>query len=283
MKKILFALLLLLPFAFSSQGLAKAPAEHPLIRPYPGSVLIKNKCQHKKFDQFQFRVPGKKKTKAGKKTVKGEYWKLYYQALDSNGKMRKDISAVEFLENYKAAALEKGGKIIWEDRRNVVFTLPRSDGGITWCQARANPRQGQQYLDIINEKPFKKSLTFGPAQMKAALDKDGRISLYGITFDFDKATLKKESLKELANVLTLLQANPDLTLEIQGHTDNKGSDKYNLELSQARAETVRKFLLLFNVADKRLTAKGYGETKPVASNNSEDGRAKNRRVELVKR
>ena len=130
---------------------------------------------------------------------------------------------------------------------------------------------GGQYLNIIDEKPFKKSLTFGPAQMKAALDQDGRVSLHGILFDSAKATLKKESLKQLSDLLALLQANPSLRLEIQGHTDDKGSDQYNLELSQARAQTVREFLLLFNIDASRLQAKGYGETKPIASNTSEEG------------
>ena len=139
MKKCLIAALLALPFVFSSLGLAKQPTEHPLIRPYPGSVLVKNKCKYKKFDQYKFTVPGAKKNKTERKTVKGAYWKLTYQALDSKGKKRKDIGALEFIENYKAAALEKGGKIVLEQKKSLIFTLPRSDGESPGAGCRSTP------------------------------------------------------------------------------------------------------------------------------------------------
>ena len=93
-------------------------------------------------------MPGDKKNKTNRKVVKGAFWKLTYQALDSKGQKRKDLGAPELLENFKAAALEKGGKIILERRKDLVFTLPRSDGGITWCRVQVNPRHGQQYLYI---------------------------------------------------------------------------------------------------------------------------------------
>jgi outer membrane protein OmpA-like peptidoglycan-associated protein len=79
-----------------------------------------------------------------------------------------------------------------------------------------------------------------------------------------------------------LKANPELKLEVQGHTDNQGNDDYNLKLSQKRAETVAAYLQLFGIDSGRLTPKGFGETKPVATNDTEDGRTRNRRVELVK-
>jgi outer membrane protein OmpA-like peptidoglycan-associated protein len=133
----------------------------------------------------------------------------------------------------------------------------------------------------VDEKPFKKSLTFGPAEMKTALDKDGRIILYDILFDYDKASLQQSSNKQLQHILTLMIENPGLKVEVQGHTDDQGGDEYNLDLSQRRAETVVAYLKLFGVAEDRLAAKGYGESKPGDSNETEDGRAKNRRVELV--
>jgi outer membrane protein OmpA-like peptidoglycan-associated protein len=109
------------------------------------------------------------------------------------------------------------------------------------------------------------------------------LGLYGIFFDFDKATLKPESLRLLGYMITLLKENSALKLEVQGHTDNKGSDNYNLELSQRRAETVVGFMGLFGVDSSRLIPKGCGETKPVAGNDTEEGRAKSRRVELVRK
>lgn len=257
--------------------------EHPLIRPFPGSVLAENMCNHAKFEAFEFRVTNPDTGKAEKKLVKGEYWRLLYEVRNPDGSRVTTLSKLEFQENFKTAAKEKGGTVLWEDPKGLLtFTVPREDGGITYCQLDAVANLGQQYLTIVDEMPLETSLKFGPAEMKAALDKDGRVLLYGILFDYDKATLQKESLEQLEHVVTLLQDNPDLTLEVQGHTDDQGSDDYNLDLSQRRAETVRSFLLLFGIDEGRLTAKGHGESQPVEPNDSEEHRAKNRRVELVK-
>ncbi|KIX15017.1 OmpA family protein [Dethiosulfatarculus sandiegensis] len=152
--------------------------------------------------------------------------------------------------------MEKGGKVVWEDRGQLVFTLPNQQGGTTWCRVTANSGLGQQYLNIVGGKPFRKSFAFGPAQMEEALDTDGRVRLYGILFDFDKATLVPESLKQLGYMIILLKENPDLNLEVQGHTDNKGSDNHNLELFQRRAETVVVFMGLFGVDSNRFIPKG---------------------------
>ncbi|MFO7976790.1 MAG: OmpA family protein [Candidatus Hydrogenedentota bacterium] len=257
--------------------------EHPLIRPFPGSVLAENMSKHSDFEAYEFRVANPDTGKAEKRLVKGEYWRLLYGVRNADGSRVTDISRVEFQENFRAAAEEKGGEVLWEDPKGVLtFTVPRDDGGITYCELEAVATLGQQYLTIVDEKPLATSLKFGPAEMKAALDKDGRVLLYGILFDYDKASLQKESLEQLEHVVTLLQDNPDLALEVQGHTDDQGSDDYNLELSQRRARTVRSFLLLFGIDEGRLTAKGYGETRPVAPNDGDENRAKNRRVELVK-
>jgi len=117
----------------------------------------------------------------------------------------------------------------------------------------------------------------------AELDAKGMVAVYGINFDLDKATLKTDSLKVLKEVATLMLANPDLKIEIQGHTDAQGPDDYNMQLSLKRAEAVKAFLSLFDIAPDRLTASGVGESKPLATNDTEDGRAKNRRVELHKK
>ena len=95
-------------------------------------------------------------------------------------------------------------------------------------------------------------------------------------------TLQQASGKQLQEVLTLLLSNPDLRLEIQGHTDNDGSADYNLRLSQQRAESVLRYLLLFGIDPARLQAKGYGETMPVAPNDTAENKEKNRRVELTR-
>ena len=99
-----------------------------------------------------------------------------------------------------------------------------------------------------------------------------------IYFEFNKADLKPESYPVLDSLVTFLQEHSNIIVEIQGHTDSKGSDRYNLGLSQRRAESVRNYLIMHGIDPIRLVAKGYGENYPVASNATEQGRALNRRV-----
>jgi outer membrane protein OmpA-like peptidoglycan-associated protein len=141
---------------------------------------------------------------------------------------------------------------------------------------------GRIYLRIIDEEALETSLVFGPAELKAALDADGRIVLHNILFGFDKATLQQSSDEQLQHVLTLLNQYPDIALEVQGHTDGDGAEEYNLELSQRRSESVVDFFVLFGIDPGRLQAKGYGESVPVAPNDTDENKAQNRRVELVK-
>ena len=107
------------------------------------------------------------------------------------------------------------------------------------------------------------------------------VRLKNIYFDFDKTTLKNESFAELNKVVEFLKQNPSVEIEISGHTDNKGSDDYNETLSQGRSESVVDYIISQGVDSYRLTAHGYGESKPIDSNDSEDGRANNRRVEFT--
>lgn len=120
------------------------------------------------------------------------------------------------------------------------------------------------------------------ADLAKQLAKDCHAALYGVLFDFNKSTLRPESDSVLQNVLTLLQKDSALTLEIQGHTDNVGDDAYNQTLSDARARSVMAWLTSHGVAAARLSAKGFGKTKPVATNDTDEGRAKNRRVEIAR-
>lgn len=108
-----------------------------------------------------------------------------------------------------------------------------------------------------------------------------KLVLEGVNFDFDKATLRQEDVSDLDKNVEALKAWGDVNIEVAGHTDSMGSDAYNMKLSQRRAEAVRNFLISRGVAADRLTAKGYGESQPVADNATEEGRFKNRRVELA--
>jgi len=126
----------------------------------------------------------------------------------------------------------------------------------------------------------------GPATPKIApaLAKDKRVAVYGIYFDFASATLKPESTPVLDEIADALKANPDWNLTIEGHTDSVGTADYNLDLSNRRAAAVRNALVTrYHISGDRLSTAGYGLTRPKASNDTPEGRALNRRVELVRR
>lgn len=109
---------------------------------------------------------------------------------------------------------------------------------------------------------------------------NSKITLNNVFFDFDKNELKQESFVELDKLADLLKKNPTVKIEISGHTDNKGDKKYNLALSQKRAESVVNYLVQKGIAAARLVAKGYGDTMPIAPNDTEENKAKNRRTEV---
>ena len=119
--------------------------------------------------------------------------------------------------------------------------------------------------------------------MKKQLDTAGKVVLHGINFDTGKATIKPDSKTLLDEVGKLLNDNKDLKLSIEGHTDNVGNKDANQKLSEARAKAVKDFLVAnYKIDAARLTTKGFGDTKPIADNGTDEGKAKNRRVELVK-
>ena len=122
----------------------------------------------------------------------------------------------------------------------------------------------------------------GAVPLYDRLMSDGKIVTYAITFETGKADLTPESLVEIRRVAQLMQENPDLQFEVQGHCDSTGSDAVNDPLSQKRAEAIVAALVEQGIAETRLTAVGKGSHSPIASNSTEEGRAKNRRVEFVK-
>ena len=107
-----------------------------------------------------------------------------------------------------------------------------------------------------------------------------KIILRGVHFDFNKANIRSDAVPILKEAANILKENPDLKVTVEGHTDAIGSDEYNLKLSLRRATAVKEFLVKEGIAEPRLTTRGFGESQPVASNDTEDGRAQNRRVEL---
>ena len=123
--------------------------------------------------------------------------------------------------------------------------------------------------------PVVKDLKLTPIEVGAV------VRLRNIYFDYDRTTLKRESFVELEKVVAFLKENPSVEIEIQGHTDSNGSDSYNLNLSQGRSQSVVDYLISKGIVRTRLSAKGFGETKPIDTNETDGGRANNRRVEFT--
>ncbi|HYC85939.1 MAG TPA: OmpA family protein, partial [Chryseosolibacter sp.] len=130
-------------------------------------------------------------------------------------------------------------------------------------------------VDSEDRTPFNKDIYLQPIEVGVT------VRLKNIYFDFDKFTLKQESFIELNKVVEFLKHNPTVEIEISGHTDNKGSDEYNTNLSQGRSQEVVNYLISQGIQAERLSAHGYGESKPIDSNETDDGRANNRRVEFT--
>lgn len=123
----------------------------------------------------------------------------------------------------------------------------------------------------------------GNMNMIDKLNTDGKIISYGISFDVGKSQLRPESMGTINGIYKMLTENPDLKLEVDGYTDSDGDDTKNMSLSEDRANAVRDQLVGMGIAGSRLSAKGFGETKPIGDNGTFDGKAKNRRVEFVKK
>jgi outer membrane protein OmpA-like peptidoglycan-associated protein len=165
--------------------------------------------------------------------------------------------------------------------------LAKERGGIRG-ELRAEQLLGDSGLngaDVTNiQLVFGYMFPFFEEPEKPALFEKGQetLVLEGVHFEFNSANLTQESYAILDHVAAQLRDNPKVRVEIQGHTDEVGTQEYNMDLSQRRAESVRDYLASKGVKEDRLVPKGYGATRPVASNQTDEGRAKNRRVELKK-
>lgn len=182
------------------------------------------------------------------------------------------------------------------EQRYILAQLPDGNGGMRtvgvyafglvgdiYCTAQKD-RTGVLVVAVSPKALQNKMVTVTSDDMRKALEAEGHIALYGIYFDTNKSQVKPESRPTLEQIGNLLKQLPKLQLNIVGHTDNVGDDASNMKLSQRRADAVVAALVEdYGIDEARLQASGAGETKPIAGNDSDAGRAKNRRVELVKR
>lgn len=202
-----------------------------------------------------------------------------------------------FLDKRVGDNFIKGAEASWSpfnygrnDSRYLVAKGTRPDGTLVhvgvYVVSPVQDKIGGVYLAVVEAKAMeggKVSASLNAADMAKGIAAEGKVAVYGVYFDTDKADVKAESKPALAEMAKLLQQDARLKVYVVGHTDNQGALAHNVELSQKRAEAVVKALAAdYKIDAKRMSAKGVASYSPVASNDADAGREKNRRVELVK-
>lgn len=192
----------------------------------------------------------------------------------------KQASMVQVARNYENAVLKVGGKILYKDERIVCAKIQKG-GAVTWVEESAY-NDGRDYdLVIVESKQMEQEVTADAAALGQSLASTGKAAVYGIYFDTDQSVIKPESTPALEEISRLLKDNRSLRLYVIGHTDNAGALDHNLKLSADRAGAVVKALVGRGIEPSRLKSAGVGPYSPEASNTTDAGKAKNRRVELV--
>jgi len=250
----------------------KGGKDHPLFSRWPGYYLCN--YDHKKFDAYTYEL------KDSKETVEGEYFYLSY----CNKRDVAGASELEVIRNYENAIRKAGGTVLYTNGTSYTIGKIVKEGKEIWVRAKTRNQGENVELNITERQVMEQTIQANAASWLSDITTTGHAAVYGIYFDTDKAEIKPESEPALAEMAKLLKNNPSLNVFIVGHTDNTGTFEHNMKLSQDRAASVVNALVSrHRMAAARLKAVGDGPTAPVASNDSEDGRAKNRRVELVNR
>ncbi len=158
-----------------------------------------------------------------------------------------------------------------------VINIPNAKAGAGWITFFNGSNKPENITYLKNVRIAK-----GAVPLYDRMMTDGKIITYGITFDVGKSTIKPESMGEINRIVQLMNENPDLRFSVEGHTDNTGSAASNQKLSEQRSEAIVAKLVEMGIDESRLSAVGKGQNSPIADNNTDEGRAKNRRVEFVK-
>jgi OmpA-OmpF porin, OOP family len=234
------------------------------------------RCDDLQFDKFEFRTSSEKS-----QTIEGHLLYVNYY-LNENAQAP---SGLQIARNYTNAAKKIGGQLIYEyDDGGTEYAIMKvaKNGLETWAMV-AGAGNGMYSIHVIEKEAMKQDVVADASSMAGSIKETGKVALYGIYFDTGKAVLKSESKPALAEISKLLKADPELKLYVVGHTDNVGKFESNMRLSMERAMAVVNALITqYGIPALRLTGCGDGPTAPVASNDKEEGRALNRRVELVK-
>ena len=322
MRKTFFCLLMLTAINDAAGQGVPGSRDHPLVSRYPGTEIMYYEEQpFKTYRIATGPVTGYKKISSWH-TTSGKLTRIYYllrgrQSLEQVyqnylSAFRREGFTIQALGFYPDNNVGKdpGGRtflgVFYGENKFPVgkginlLNGSASSGGSFYLAAKAPKKAGETYailggtqfkadeidflLDIIEGTAMETDLVQVDAGgMMQQINKTGKVDLYGIYFDFDKAIVKPESEPTLIEIATLLRKNPDLRLLVAGHTDGVGAASYNQELSSRRAKAiVRELTGRYGIAPSRLKAEGRGATEPVARNDNEEGRQRNRRVELRK-
>jgi OmpA-OmpF porin, OOP family len=246
--------------------------DHPLFPTRMPDYSIGD-CKVEEFGVYNF------KQQRGKTIpVEGKFTFLTYNFTGAKG---SEPSPTAVLRNYENAIKKVGGTILetfpnyWENAKIL------KDGAEVWVEAERG--NGKIWLRIVEKKAMEQYVQADAAAFGNDIRTTGHASVYGIYFDTGKSTIKPESVQAMGEIAKLLKSDATLRIHVVGHTDNAGGIESNIALSKARAEAVLQALIRdHGIAATRLTSFGCGQFAPVASNDSEEGRAKNRRVDLVK-
>ncbi len=262
-----------LALLFAGVALAESDMEnskdHPLFNRLPGTWIYQ--YEDVDFDAHTFRDENKRE-------VKVEGHRYFFRYAYNEGAKR--MSALQILRNYENAVKKIGGTVLLSNYEDSSFMKIDRGGKEIWVEVTSNV--GEPILHIIEKETMKQDIVANAEAFSNDIRSTGHAAVYGIYFDTGKAELKPESKAVLEEIAKLLEGDAGLKVNVVGHTDNIGGTDSNMKLSQARADSVVKALVSQHRIDAgRLKAYGVGSLAPVASNKTEEGRAKNRRVELV--
>jgi OmpA-OmpF porin, OOP family len=229
------------------------------------------------FDSVTFKttVNGRQQDKA----MEGKHYEIRYDLKDG----ASTPSPLQVVRNYQNAAKAAGGQVLFSGEDETTIRLVRG-GTETWAAIEVGnvPSGVPVLIHLIVKQGMKQDLAMDASQMADSISQTGQVAIYGIYFDTSRSELKPESDAAVAEIARLLQSKPALKVYIVGHTDMVGEAASNAKLSQARAQSVVAALTAkYSIPPTRLIAFGAGPYAPVATNRTEEGRAKNRRVELV--
>ena len=222
-----------------------------------------------------------------KKTpVEGKKYRIKYQHNQSDNRDFEFPTRLQILRNYSNAIEKAGGEIVSERYNSEWghYSFKTSNTQEIWVEVKTSIGAKTYTLTVIERQKMNQEIVIDAELIKNKIELEGKIAIYGIYFDVGKSIIKKESEPALLQISEYLQKNKAINCWVVGHTDSDGSFELNSKLSLERAKAIKKYLQeKYAIATNRLFAEGVGPLAPVASNNTEEGKKLNRRVELVKK